>query len=139
MPDVEINCIDPLCYPVVLIYFYHIAVDHICIRILPKKSTHCFQGPGEKNVVGIDPRHVAARSLCCADVDRVPLTTVGLAPPVGQERFVPPDNINAPVIGTTVYDNVIQVGIVLIVNGYDGFFQEGCLVKRGSNYSDPGP
>src|SRR6185437_7038683 len=71
-------------------------------------------------------------------VDRVRLTTILFANPIGQTAFVLPNDINGPIRTSTIDDDVFQVWISLVEHRGDRLLDKLRLIQRGRDYGNSG-
>ena len=137
--DVEIDGVHAFGDSIPCINLYLIAVNEVGSRVIHESPGHRKQGAWHEHVVGVDPHHILAGGHGSARIDGIALSPIGPGMPVGDPVFILSDDLCALVGGSTVDDDVLQVGVSLVMDGDDGPFQEGGLVEGGSDDRDLRP
>ena len=89
-----------------------------------------------QNIVGTQKIDPIPRSVPLSFVHSVVNTFVRFADPVGDTILIFFDNIDCPVLGTSVDNNIFYVGICLSQYAEDCLFQRGCTVVNDGNNTD---
>ncbi len=137
--EVEVDSVCALGDPVRFIHLHMVTVEKVCIGVLSYKVTDPVKRTWQEEVIGIDPRHEKTGGFARALVDGVALTLVRPRVPISKTVLIFFEYLDAAVGGSTVNDDVFEVGIQLVVDGEDSPLQEVGLVKGWGDDRDLRP
>src|ERR1043165_2265711 len=106
-----------------------VAANPLGLRMLGEVTHDGVESAWEVNVVAVDESDNVAGGTCESLVDRVHLSTIFFAFPVGELVFVAADDRNTLVSAGTVDDDVLERLVTLIQHREDRLFQEPSLVE----------